>query len=67
MTDAPITLDLEQCSMTKFSMEGARKAFEELGFKSLLKRLETNGSKGTEETKGSKVKKEKENQQLGLL
>jgi DNA polymerase-1 len=68
VTDAPIALKLDECLCAKFDMEGLKKEFEELGFKSLLKRLETNGSKGTEETKGSKVKKEKEkNQQLGFL
>jgi len=59
VTDAPIKLDLKECAMAKFSMEGARSAFEELGFKSLIKRLE-NGAKEPEA-------KKKENQQLGLL
>ena len=66
VTDAPITLDLEQCSMTKFSMEGARKAFEELGFKSLLKRLE-NGAEEPQETEETGRTKKKDSEQLGLL
>jgi len=62
VTDAPIKLKLDECSMDKFSIEGARRAFEELGFKSLLKRLENGGIK---EENG--VERNKDNEQLGLL
>lgn len=39
VTDAPITLDIEKCSFRHFDTEGIRQSFEDLGFKSLLKRL----------------------------
>ena len=63
VTNAPIKLKLEECAMAKFSMEGARLAFEELGFKSLLKRLE-NGIKGPE---ANEKEEENKNQQMELL
>lgn len=66
VTDAPIKLDLKECSMAKFSMEGARSAFEELGFKSLVKRLQAKGAEAPKDTKGIGGKK-KDNEQLGLL
>src|SRR3989338_380 len=62
VTNAPIKLKLEECAMAKFSMEGARLAFEELGFKSLLKRLE-NGIKGPE---ANEKEEENKNQQMEL-
>lgn len=73
VTDAPITLDLEKCSITCFDIDGARKAFEELGFKSLVKRLKGDTSDATRDTKGDTKekdipeKKKVEDQQLGLL
>jgi len=68
VTDAPIKLDLKECAMGKFSMEGARRAFEELGFKSLLKRLQAKGAEEPNETKETKTTKEnKDSEQLGLL
>ncbi len=61
VTDAPIKLDFNDCAMAKFSMEGARSAFEGLGFKSLVKRLQA-------KVEDKPEKKEKNNnQQLGLL
>jgi DNA polymerase-1 len=73
VTDAPITLKLDECWCAKFDTKSLKEEFEKLGFKSLLKRLENNGTKeteGTQETKETKtIKKEekKEGQQLGLL
>ncbi len=76
-TNAPITLDLEKCDCLKFDKQAARQAFEELGFKSLIKRLESDKGKeisdkrqeiSNKEEKSSKANKKKaENQQLGLL
>ncbi|MBI3366824.1 hypothetical protein HY041_04330 [Candidatus Roizmanbacteria bacterium] len=57
--DAPITLYLENCSRTNLSIKNLKEEFEKLGFKSLLKRLQ---STPTEERK-----KAAESQQLGLL
>ncbi len=67
--DAPITLDIEKCSMNHFDIAETKKAFEELGFKSLVKRMEgLNETNEKEETKGrSKSKKDDDNGQLGLL
>ena len=39
VTDAPINLDLKKCIVHEYSETKARALFEELGFKSLLKRL----------------------------
>lgn len=67
VTDAPIKLDLKECSINKFSNEGARSAFEELGFKSLIKRLE---NKGIEDKEKEQVKNKAGGQkitQMGLL
>lgn len=59
-TDAPISFDIEKCSFDHFDMVGAKSAFEELGFKSLVKRLISNMPKEIQKAK-------KEDQQLGLL
>ena len=59
VTDAPITLVLENCSLTNLSMKNLKEEFEKLGFKSLLKRLQTGATKSKKETNKS--------QQLGLL
>ncbi|MEK7450845.1 MAG: 5'-3' exonuclease H3TH domain-containing protein, partial [Patescibacteria group bacterium] len=58
VTDAPITLDIEKCSMFHFDMAGIKEEFEKLSFKSLLKRLEV---------KKSDLPKEDESEQLGLI
>lgn len=58
VTDAPITLDLERCSVLRFDREGAKRSFEELGFQSLLKRISGSVEKGREKKKSN---------QLGLL
>ncbi|RJQ38182.1 DNA polymerase I, partial [Candidatus Microgenomates bacterium] len=69
VTDAPINLDLEKCSVKNYNKEALRKQFEELGFKSLIKRLEeTKASKVSEVSRGDEGKKKDENSgQLGLL
>ena len=61
--DAPITLDIDKCSSLKLNKEGLKEALVELGFKSLVKRLE--GKDGASEMQ---VKKEPDHiKQLGLL
>lgn len=60
-SDAPISFDIEKCSFKQFDMGGAKQAFEEQGFKSLVKRLE-----GAKVEKVVKVEK-KTDEQLGLL
>lgn len=62
--DCPISLDIEKCSLLYFDMHAAQGAFEELGFKSLIKRLE--GSKVEKVEAVKKVEKGKD-EQLGLL
>jgi len=39
VTDVPITLDLDACKVSDYDQKGAMKLFEELGFKSLIKKL----------------------------
>lgn len=64
VTDAPITLDIERCSVLHFDMEGAKRFFEELGFKSLVKRVQDNGI----EKKAQRLAQDKgKSGQLGLL
>lgn len=41
VTDVPITLDLEACKISDYDQKGAIRLFEELGFKSLIKKLPT--------------------------
>lgn len=79
VTDAPITLDIERCDVLHFDMEGAKECFSDLGFKSLLKRLQVSDSQekprgagsasgGKKENPGQKEdSKKQENNQLGLL
>ncbi len=64
VTDAPVSFDGEKCNFKHFDMGGTRSAFEELGFKSLLKRFV---SSMPGEKKKEKIKEKKDNQQLGLL
>lgn len=59
VTDAPITLDIEKCSMLHFDMAGIKEEFEKLSFKSLLKRLEVK--------KPDLPKEEDKTEQLGLI
>ncbi len=67
VTDAPVSFNTEKCSFKHFNMNGARAAFEELGFKSLLKRFE--GVMAEKVDKVEKVVKveKKTDEQLGLL
>jgi len=51
--DVPITLDIEKSSVKYFDKEGMKKEFEKFGFKSLLKRLDTDVKK---ETKKPEIK-----------
>ncbi len=39
VTDVPITLNLDACRVSDYNQQGAIKLFEELGFKSLIKKL----------------------------
>ena len=67
VTDAPITLKLDECSCAKFDKKGLKEEFEKLGFKSLLKRLE-NGVPLRQDFAGqAKEPEKKNNEQLGLL
>ena len=70
VTDAPINLDIEECSIKNLDKEGMREEFEKWGFKSLVNRLE--GTKDAKDTKGTQETKEteeakNESKQLGLL
>ncbi len=67
ITDAPVSFNAEKCSFEHFNMDGARSAFEELGFKSLLKRFETGIKDRLPEKKKVPIVNKKDNQQLGLL
>lgn len=68
ITDAPITLSIEKCLVSKVDLEETKKAFEELGFKSLLKRLGQNSSDSVaKEEQKPKETQNKDNGQLGLL
>ena len=75
VTDAPITLRMNECLCANFDTKGLKDGFEKLGFKSLIKRLDSDDSKENSllrqlaDSEGqAKGKKEKEkNQQLVLL
>lgn len=71
VTDAPITLKLDECSCAKLDKKRLKEEFEELGFKSLIKRLEPRVSKESKEPGGTKetktTKEDKDSEQLGLL
>lgn len=60
VTDAPITLDTEKCSMKLFDMDKVKEVFEELGFKSLLKRVSS-------KKENIKKTKDENGNQLALL
>lgn len=60
VTDAPITLVLKNCSLTNLNMKDLKEELEKLGFKSLLKRLQTDSTR-------SYTKQSNQSQQLGLL
>ena len=61
--DAPVHLNFSACDVKNLEREGLRLAFEELGFKSLVKRLD-NGAQKHEQQKRVEPKN---NGQLGLL
>ncbi|OGH14758.1 MAG: hypothetical protein A2687_02810 [Candidatus Levybacteria bacterium RIFCSPHIGHO2_01_FULL_38_26] len=69
--DAPIKLSLEECSFSDSNFQALKNEFERLDFKSLLKRLEPNGSKEKKEPKEPEETEEKKkkgkNHQLGFL
>ncbi len=62
VTDAPISLDIKKCSCSDFDTKSLLASFEDLGFKSLVKRVQNNGA-----VKEIKEEKKPENPQLGLL
>lgn len=65
LTDAPVSFNINNCSLNNLDREGLKKSFEEFGFSSLLKRLEGNQFVKKEE---KEIKKEeKKEEQLGLL
>lgn len=73
-TDCPISLDIEKCSMKYFDTAGARTAFEDLGFQSLVKRVERarveevdKVEKGEKKSRGAGSGSAREDEQLGLL
>lgn len=67
VTDAPIHIQPKECSIEQFNITGARKAFEELGSKSLVKRLETSVAyMGILEEK-KKASSKKQDGQLGFF
>ncbi|MBI2033280.1 MAG: hypothetical protein HYT10_02335 [Candidatus Levybacteria bacterium] len=57
--DAPISVDILQCDISCFDRDGTQKAFENLGFKSLLARIP--------QSLGVKKETSVESEQLGLL
>ena len=61
--DAPVHLDLSACDINNLDMEGLRMSFEELGFKSLVKRF----GNGADKHEQQKRVEPKNNGQLGLL
>lgn len=65
-TNAPITLDLEKCDCLQFDKKATLQAFEEFGFKSLIKRL-MGEEVPLKVQKKKEEKKKVEDQQLGLL
>ncbi len=64
MTDVPVHLDLSTCSYASFDMIALKKGFEELGFASLLKRIDAAVKAQEAEAKRKEAEK---NKQLGLL
>lgn len=75
VTDAPVTFDVAACACTEDQMESLKKSFEELGFKSLVKRFFEASDKqpfghtqGKQEISNKKKQKTAEHiRQLGLL
>lgn len=74
VTDAPITLDINTCFVSKINIKDVREVFEGFGFNSLLKRLPEKSFLEKKESKEQNKKeekkeeeREKEDEQLGLL
>jgi DNA polymerase-1 len=72
VTDVPISLDLKACELHDYDKKKAGKFFEELGFKSIVKRLPNdNWEQAAEEMFKKKrkkpVKKKKSEGQMGLF
>lgn len=68
-TNAPITFDVRECACSSFDIKGAVKAFQELGFKSLVKRLTQNEKTANTEAQRSpqRAQKKDTSKQLDLL
>ncbi|MCL5432715.1 MAG: hypothetical protein M1524_01190 [Patescibacteria group bacterium] len=64
--DAPVTINLDSCSISDNNIDLLVESFRELGFKSLLNRASNNNSSKTEK-KVQKKEKREEREQLGLL
>lgn len=64
--DAPVTLDIEKCSMQQFDTHKVAHILDSYGFHSLAKRLKGEGNSGSLEKENKKPHKENANQ-LGLL
>jgi DNA polymerase I len=70
VTDAPIQFDIKDCKTKDFDISALRRAFEEQGFNTLRKRMDTVFGIETKETKVEKKEEEKEkpdSDQLELL
>lgn len=67
ITDAPIQFEIKKCDMKCFDTEVLKKEFEDLGFKSLLKRLEGSENGNGKEGENGKKKNGNVPKQLGLL
>jgi len=63
--DVPVTLKLDECTRAKFDLTGLRKAFEDFGFQSLLRRYEVDFM--NREKKEENSEKNTGDEQLGLL
>jgi DNA polymerase I len=64
ITDAPVQVDITLCEAKNFDMQGLRKEFENLGFNSLIGRLE---ARFPEAKEVKPVKKEESDGQMELL
>jgi DNA polymerase-1 len=65
--DAPVTLDIEKSSISKFDKQGLKKEFEKFGFKSLLKRLSNKQPSFAKASAGKREIKNPEVKQMELL
>ncbi len=76
VTDAPVTLDIKVCACTDEQMDSLKKSFEELGFTSLVKRIQPSYAQATDgkeektvtnKTKETEEEKTDKSGQMGLL